>query len=106
MLKKDRTDDAAGEALAAVAQEARRAVRRRAALSAGLNFMPVPGLDAAADTAALLDMMRAVNEAFRLSPEQIGRLDTERRAATMRAVDMTGRSLRAACSRRGSFSWL
>ena len=90
MLKRETSGDAAADALERAVEEARRAVRRRAALSAGMSLVPVPGLDAAADAAALLDMMRAVNDAFRLSPEQIARLDTERRVATMRAVDMTG----------------
>lgn len=77
-------------ALEATVRDARRAVRRRAALSAGMSLVPVPGIDVAVDAAALLNMMRTINAMFQLSPEQIGRLDVERRLATMRAVDMTG----------------
>lgn len=68
MLKRETSGDAAADALERAVEEARRAVRRRAALSAGMSLVPVPGLDAAADAAALLEMMRAVNDAFRLSP--------------------------------------
>lgn len=88
MLK--RADAAAADALEAAVRRAKKIVRRRAAFSAGMSLVPVPGMDVAADAAALLDMMQSINEAFHLSPQQIDRLDMRGRLETIRAVDATG----------------
>lgn len=80
--------DAAG--LARVAAEARALVRRRAGISAAAAVLPLPGLDVAVDVAAFADMLRRINEAFALSPEQIARLHTEERVAVLTALSQVG----------------
>ncbi|WP_165660024.1 hypothetical protein [Sutterella wadsworthensis] len=56
--------------LARRAREARRLVRRRAALSAAAAVLPIPGLDIAVDLAAFADMLNQINRSFALS--QVG----------------------------------
>ena len=65
--------------LARRAREARRLVRRRAALSAAAAVLPIPGLDIAVDLAA-----------FALSPGQIERLHTDERIAMLSALSQVG----------------
>ena len=69
--------------LARRAREARRLVRRRAALSAAAAVLPIPGLDIAVDLAAFADMLNQINRSFALSPGQIERLHTDERIAML-----------------------
>lgn len=72
--------------LARRAREARRLVRRRAALSAAAAVLPIPGLDIAVDLAAFADMLNQINRSFALSPGQIERLHTDERIAMLSAL--------------------
>ena len=72
--------------LAQRAREARRLVRRRAALSAAAAVLPIPGLDIAVDLAAFADMLNQINRSFALSPGQIERLHTDERIAMLSAL--------------------
>ena len=74
--------------LARRAREARRLVRRRAALSAAAAVLPIPGLDIA--VAAFADMLNQINRSFALSPGQIERLHTDERIAMLSALSQVG----------------
>lgn len=76
--------------LARRAREARRLVRRRAALSAAAAVLPIPGLDIAVDLAAFADMLNQINRSFALSPGQIERLHTDERIAMLSALSQVG----------------
>jgi len=71
--------------LARRAREARRLVRRRAALSAAAAVLPIPGLDIAVDLTAF-----QINRSFALSPGQIERLHTDERIAMLSALSQVG----------------
>ena len=70
--------------LARRAREARRLVRRRAALSAAAAVLPIPGLDIA------VDLLNQINRSFALSPGQIERLHTDERIAMLSALSQVG----------------
>ena len=74
--------------LARRAREARRLVRRRAALSAAAAVLPIP--DIAVDLAAFADMLNQINRSFALSPGQIERLHTDERIAMLSALSQVG----------------
>lgn len=76
--------------LARRAREARRLVRRRAALSAAAAVLPIPGLDIAVDLAAFANMLNQINRSFALSPGQIERLHTDERIAMLSALSQVG----------------
>jgi uncharacterized protein (DUF697 family) len=65
-------------------------VRRRAALSAGVAAVPLPGIDVVADLASFASMIEDINEAFGLTPEQIDRLQPRMRIAAYEAVGTLG----------------
>lgn len=52
----------------------RRLVMRRAAISAGVAAVPIPGLDIATDIGMLTRLIDDINAEFGLTPEQIERL--------------------------------
>ena len=52
----------------------RRLVRRRAALSAAVSALPVPGVDMVSDLGLLTVLVQEINQAFGLTPAQIERL--------------------------------
>ena len=52
----------------------RRLVRRRAALSAAVSALPVPGVDMVSDLGLLTVLVQDINQAFGLTPAQIERL--------------------------------
>lgn len=62
------------EEMALVRQRCRRLVMRRAAISAGVSALPIPGLDIATDLSLLTRSIEEINVEFGLSPEQISRL--------------------------------
>jgi uncharacterized protein (DUF697 family) len=76
-----------------VRSECRRMVLRRATTSAGASVIPLPGLDIAADVGLLLQLLPAINRKFGLSPEQLERLDPERRAVVYSILKQTGTTL-------------
>jgi hypothetical protein len=57
----------------------RRLVLRRAAVSAGVSALPIPGLDIAADLTFLANVINDINIEFGLSPDQIMHLQPKMR---------------------------
>ena len=57
-----------------VRERCRRMVRRRAAISAGVSAVPIPGVDVMSDLSLFALLVDDVNKAFGLTPEQIDRL--------------------------------
>ena len=55
-------------------ERCRRLVRRRAAISAGVSAVPIPGVDVLSDLSLFKKLVDDVNDAFGLTPEQIDRL--------------------------------
>lgn len=55
-------------------EKCRRLVRRRAAISAGVSAVPIPGVDVVSDLSLFKKLVDDVNAAFGLTPEQIDRL--------------------------------
>ncbi len=55
-------------------ERCRRLVRRRAAISAGISAVPIPGVDVVSDLSLFKKLVDEVNLAFGLTPEQIDRL--------------------------------
>ncbi|WP_051971921.1 DUF697 domain-containing protein [Massilia sp. 9096] len=65
-------------------------VRKRAALSAGVAAVPLPGIDVVADLTSFASMVEDINRAFGLTPEQIERLQPHMRVAAYEAVGTLG----------------
>jgi hypothetical protein len=65
----------------AVRRKCRRMVTRRAAVSAGMAVVPVPGLDIAADIGMLTSLIEQINAEFGLTSAQIERLQPTLRIA-------------------------
>ena len=74
-------------------EECRAMVLRRAATSAGASVIPLPGLDIAADVGLLMKLLPAINRKFGLTPEQIEKLDPERRLVVYALISRGGKSL-------------
>lgn len=55
-------------------ERCRRLVRRRAAISAGVSAVPIPGVDVVSDLSMFKKLVDDVNAAFGLTPAQIDRL--------------------------------
>lgn len=58
-------------------ERCRRLVRRRAAISAGVSAVPIPGVDVLSDLSLFKKLVDDVNDAFGLTPEQIDRLQPD-----------------------------
>jgi uncharacterized protein (DUF697 family) len=69
-----------------VRQECRRMVRRRAAISAGVSAVPIPGVDVVTDLSLFAGLVEEVNQAFGLTPEQIARLKPKYRLIAYEAA--------------------
>lgn len=76
-----------------VRKECRKMVLGRAATSAGVSVIPLPGLDIAADIGLLMKLLPAINRKFGLTPEQIEDLDPARKALVYSLIKRGGRSL-------------
>jgi len=63
----------------AVRRKCRRLVLKRAALSASLSVVPIPGLDVVSDIGLMTRAIEQINVEFGLTPEQIARLKPEMR---------------------------
>ena len=74
-------------------EECRAMVLRRAATSAGASVIPLPGIDIAADVGLLMRLLPAINRKFGLTPEQIEKLDPERRLVVYALISRGGKSL-------------
>jgi uncharacterized protein (DUF697 family) len=76
-----------------VRERCRGLVRKRAAISAGVSVIPVPGVDIVADLSSFAVMVEEINQAFGLSPDQIDRLQPRMRIAVYQAVAAIGGTL-------------
>lgn len=65
--------------LEAVRRKCRRLVLKRAAVSASLSAIPVPGLDVVSDLGLMARVIEDINIEFGLTPDQIARLRPEMR---------------------------
>lgn len=68
-------------------------LRRRASLSAVASAVPVPGADALADVAMMLEILPKISWRFGLSVEQIETLDPRTAAFILGAIQSLGPSL-------------
>jgi len=73
-----------------VRERCRALVRKRAAISAGVAAVPLPGIDLVADLGSFATMVEDINRAFGLTPEQIERLQPRMRVAAYEAVGALG----------------
>lgn len=62
-----------------VRRKCRRLVLKRAAVSAGISAVPIPGLDLITDLGLMAKAIEEINVEFGLTPEQIARLKPEMR---------------------------
>jgi uncharacterized protein (DUF697 family) len=76
--------------LEAVSKKCRSLVIKRAALSAGVSAVPIPGLDIVTDLGMLSKLIDDINQEFGLTPAQIERLQPHVRVATYQAIVGTG----------------
>jgi len=77
--------------IAKLREHCRRMVRRRAAISAGVSAVPIPGVDVLSDLSLFKMLVDDVNKAFGLSPEQIDRLAPQHKLIAYQvAVSMGG----------------
>ena len=76
-----------------VRAECRKMVLSRAATSAGVSVIPLPGLDIAADVGLLMKLLPAINRKFGLAPEQIEDLDPQRKALVYSLIKKGGKTL-------------
>jgi uncharacterized protein (DUF697 family) len=81
------------EDLERVRDRCRALVRKRAAISAGVSVIPLPGVDVVADLSSFAVMVEEINKAFGLSPDQIDRLQPRMRVAAYQAVAALGGTL-------------
>ena len=81
------------EDLERVRDRCRALVRKRAAISAGVSVIPLPGVDVVADLSSFAVMVEEINQAFGLSPDQIDRLQPRMRVAAYQAVAALGGTL-------------
>lgn len=72
--------------IAAVRETCRRMVRRRAAISAGVAAIPIPGVDLMSDVSLFALLVDDVNKAFGLTPAQVDRLQPKYRMIAYEAA--------------------
>lgn len=70
----------------AIRKRCRKLVKQRALVSAGASVVPIPGVDLAADVGLLAELVPEINREFGLTPEQIERLNPQRRVVVYRAM--------------------
>lgn len=74
----------------AVRERCRRLVRRRAAVSAGVAAVPIPGIDVISDLGMFTTLIDEVNHEFGLSPAQIDRMQPKLKLIAYEAVVSLG----------------
>ncbi|MYN01294.1 hypothetical protein GTP41_04185 [Pseudoduganella sp. DS3] len=74
----------------AVRERCRRMVRRRAAVSAGVAAVPIPGVDVMTDLGLFTQLIDEVNREFGLTPAQIERLQPKMKLIAYEAVVSLG----------------
>jgi uncharacterized protein (DUF697 family) len=96
MFKKKKMEDelvllpVAPEDIERVRERCRALVRKRAAISAGVAAIPLPGIDMVADLSSFATMVEDINRAFGLTPAQIERLQPRMQVAAYEAVGALG----------------
>lgn len=75
-----------GQDIDQVRERCRRMVRRRAAISAGVSAVPIPGVDVMSDVSLFALLVDDVNKAFGLTPAQIDRLQPKYRLIAYEAA--------------------
>jgi hypothetical protein len=73
-----------------VRERCRRLVRRRAAVSAGVAAVPIPGIDVVSDLRLFTQLIDDVNHEFGLSAEQIDRMQPKLKLIAYEAVISLG----------------
>ncbi|GAB2860302.1 hypothetical protein GCM10027277_31110 [Pseudoduganella ginsengisoli] len=76
--------------IADVRDRCRRLVQRRAAVSAGIAAVPLPGLDVVTDLRLFATLIEDINREFGLTPEQVGRLQPELKIRAYEAAVSVG----------------
>jgi uncharacterized protein (DUF697 family) len=76
-----------------VRERCRALVRKRAAISAGISAVPIPGVDMVSDLASFASMVEDINKDFGLTPAQIEALQPHMRVATYQAMAALGGTL-------------
>jgi uncharacterized protein (DUF697 family) len=76
-----------------VRERCRALVRKRAAISAGISAVPIPGVDMVSDLASFASMVEDINRDFGLTPAQIDALQPHMRVATYQAMAALGGTL-------------
>ncbi|MGJ7915162.1 hypothetical protein ACI48D_06740 [Massilia sp. LXY-6] len=76
-----------------VRERCRMLVRKRAAISAGISAVPIPGIDMVSDLASFASMVESINKDFGLTPAQIEALQPHMRIATYQAMAALGGTL-------------
>ncbi|WP_374583441.1 hypothetical protein [Pseudoduganella sp.] len=74
----------------AVRERCRRLVRRRAAVSAGVAAVPIPGVDVVSDLRLFTQLIDDVNHEFGLTPAQIDRMQPKLKLVAYEAVISLG----------------
>lgn len=74
------------EEIEAIRKRCRKIVSQRALVSAGASVVPVPGVDIATDVGLLAELVPEINREFGLTPQQIDRLNPQRRMVVYRAA--------------------
>jgi uncharacterized protein (DUF697 family) len=77
----------------AAAHRCRKAVMKRALISATAAVVPIPGIDLAVDVGVLMKMLQEINSEFGLTPEQIELLAPKRRLSAYKAIAAVGSSV-------------
>jgi uncharacterized protein (DUF697 family) len=93
----DKQDDAkfelvpaTGGEIARVRERCRKLVRNRAAVSAGVAAVPIPGVDVLSDLATFSLLIEEINRSFGLTPQQIERLQPRLRIVAYEAAAAIG----------------
>jgi uncharacterized protein (DUF697 family) len=81
---------ASGSEIAQVRERCRKLVRKRAAVSAGVAAVPLPGVDVLSDLATFALLVEEINQAFGLTPAQIERLQPRLRIIAYEAAAAIG----------------
>ena len=76
-----------------VRERCRTLVRKRAAISAGISAVPIPGIDMVADLTSFASMVEDINKDFGLTPAQIESMQPHMRVVTYQAMAALGSTL-------------
>ena len=77
-------------ALEAAVKRSRKLLNKRAMVAAAASAVPVPGLDWMVDAAMLSKLIPEINKEFGLTPQQLDRLEPNKRDQVQKAVTLVG----------------